>query len=84
MKRNTIYFWMFNGIVLIISAVVYLGILTDIKFLVDDPVNYNSSNSNICYLITAKLSSIIFILILGNVFLAFLLKQKSKKMGHWL
>jgi hypothetical protein len=78
MKKITISIIVFNIGILIISTVLYMGILTDIKFLVDDPINNEVNNSEIIYLISAKLISIITVLGIGNIFFVFVLRRRIK------
>jgi hypothetical protein len=82
MRNNIIYLWVFNGAVLIISVFIYLGILTDIKFLVDDPVNNYSNNSDICYMISSKLFFVVITLCFGNTFLAYFINREYRKLKN--
>jgi hypothetical protein len=60
-----------------------LGILLDIKYIVEAGTNVNDAMdaANVCYSSTYKLFSIILILCLGNVVLAFLFRRRVKKMS---
>jgi len=63
------------GIIIVIFFLVYLGLMVDIKYLIDDPVNKCNVNTSFLY---NKLSFILFLFLSSSALATFFLLKRKK------